>query len=209
MARRWARVDGSPASPCSTAGRRSCSFRSIHTAPPPAATHHWLDCVSPRTAHGPLAPIGSESRRHVPRQSSARSPRGPLTARRPSELGPATRPGCGGAGPGPSRRDRNAGVAAGWPPGGRGWPAGRPPAILKHPWGGKNRETFAMLMWTSRVLMVAMVSKSRIRLRVCPVLRRVGRGGETRRREAPISTPPTEARGAGLKWEAWILKQLV
>ena len=49
----------------------------------------------------------------------------------------------------------------------------------------------------------------RIRLRVCPVLRRVGRGGETRRREAPISTPPTEARGAGLKWEAWILKQLV
>ncbi len=31
---------------------------------------------------------------------------------------------------------------------------------------------------------------------------RVGRGGETRRREAPISTPPTEARGAVLKWEA-------
>jgi hypothetical protein len=31
------------------------------------------------------------------------------------------------------------------------------------------------------------------------VVFRVGRGGETRRREAPISTPPTEARSAVLK----------
>ncbi len=42
-----------------------------------------------------------------------------------------------------------------------------------------------------------------------PVSARVGRGGETRRREAPISTPPTEARGAVLKWEASIMKYLV
>ncbi len=38
-----------------------------------------------------------------------------------------------------------------------------------------------------------------------PTIRhRVGRSGETRRREAPILTPPMEARGAVLKWEASI-----
>ena len=39
-----------------------------------------------------------------------------------------------------------------------------------------------------------------------PTIRhRVGRSGETRRREAPILTPPTEARGAVLKWRRQFL----